>query len=168
MTIEELRTIGKFDFPQSMEAFYETQIAAAEKACLDFIGAENGTVAEFFEPGGKTYALTHQPVQSVQSVEVGGRALTSSEYRYESRASKVVLKVTASEEVKVSYSCSFQEDNLFKVCVAMVIRNMDAQRLHAGVKQASFAEGGQETYYDGFLTGPVMTALASYQKGHVL
>lgn len=168
MTLEELKTIGKFEFPATMNDFYTSAIEAATKACMSFIGAETGAVTEFFEGGGRTYALTHHPVSGIVSVSVGGNVLGSGAYRYESRSSKVVLKTQAGGEVEIAYTCAFAEDIHFKTCVAMVVRNMDQQRIHAGVKQASFAEGGQETYDDDFIPTSVMKALSMYQKGHVL
>lgn len=172
MTLDQLKVRGQLNFPELLNSYYQSLLDAAEDMCLQECGIETGNVVEYFNGGVRSFALTYGPVSSVTSVEVNGTVLDSTAWRLDSRAAMVViLSGTAAgvDNVKVTYSCAFQESELFMQAVAMTVQQMAKLQSSKQVGVVSRStEGGTEQLDQKMLPDAVKTALNKFKRGFIL
>ena len=172
MTLAELKVRGQLSFPQTLDAYYQSLLDAAEDACLAECGIDNGTATEYFDGGHRAYLLSYGPVSSITSVEIDGTLLGQANYRLEGRGSKLVILTETAMGVgnlKVVYSCGFTETELFKHAVAMTVQQM--AKLQSSKQVAVInrtTEGGTEQLDQNLIPLAAKTALNKYKRGLIL
>lgn len=172
MTLAELKVRGQISFPSTLDTFYQALLDAAEDMCLQECGIETGNVTEYFNGGVRSFALTHGPVSTVTSVEVNGSLLENTAWRFDQRAAMLVIMSGTSagvDNVKVVYTCSFTESELFKQAVTMTVQQMAKleSSKQVGVVSRS-TEGGTEQLDQSMLPEAVKTALNKFKRGFML
>ena len=172
MTLAELKLRGQLSFPETLDTYYQSLLDAAEEMCLQECSIVSGSVTEYFNGGSRAFALNYGPVSSVSSVEVGGKLLAAGDFRLDSRAGKLTIMdgtPAGVENVKVVYSCSFTESELFKQAVAMTVQQMAKLQSSKQVGVVSrTTDGGTEQLDQKMLPDAVKTALNKFKRGFAI
>ena len=172
MTLAQLKVRGQISFPETLNAYYQALLDAAEDMCLQECGIETGNVTEYFNGGVRSFALTHGPVSGITSVEVDGTTLQSTAWRLDTRASMLVVNngtPAGVDNVKVVYACAFTENELFMQAVAMTVQQMaklESSKLVGVISRST--EGGTEQMDQKMLPDAVKTALNKFKRGLML
>ena len=146
LTLDDLRKIYGFSFPESQNDAYQAILATAEEEVLAYAEIEQGDIEEHFPAGDSGYVLTHTPVLEVRSVKVDG---TEVSFRYEKRAGYVVPSSSSGSEVVVSYSCGWKEGEVpetIRTAIAFTMQHL--MKLSSGKLlgiNSRSTEGGTET-----------------------
>ncbi len=127
VTVEDLKSTYGFSVSEKSKSEYEAYLLTAEEECLAYAGLEIGEFDEYLEGnGGRFYCLTHKPVLSIDSVTVDG---TSVSYRYEKRASRLILGEQAKEgaEIIVSVTLGWEDGKApssLKSAIALTVQHL--------------------------------------------
>ena len=172
MTLAQLKVRGALTFPDTLNAYYQALLDSAEEACLAYCGIESGNVTEYFNGGVRGFALTHGPVSTIASVEVNGIQLAVGSYRLEARAAKLVISGGTSpgvDNVKVVYTCSFTESELFMQAIALTVQQLAKleSAKQAGITNRT-TEGGTEQIEQNVPPLAAKTALNKFMRGFML
>lgn len=173
MTLDQLKVRGSLTFPETLNAYYQSLLDAAEDMCLQDCGiSASGSVTEYLDGGARAYVLKYGPVSGVTSVTVDDDELGSGDYRLETRTGKLtILDGTPKglDNVVVEYTCSFTESELFMQAIAMTVQQMAKLQSskQVGVTSRS-TEGGTEQLDQKMLPEAVRTALNKFKRGFVV
>ncbi len=178
LTTSDLKTYYGFAFPAAQDAMYERMIAAAERACLEYLGMdsfETQAIVQYFDcvKGQGRYVLS-APVSSVTGVwlDIGrsfDAALAPADYMVDMKTGVLTLYDPAKADgvlaLKVSYSVGWAAvpDDV-RYCVAMTVQYMAkvSQTSQSGVVSRS-TDGGTESMDQNVVPLPVQKHLAKYR-----
>jgi len=127
VTVDDLRSKYGFTFSEKADAEYEALLATAEEECLSYAGLEIGNIDEYIEGnGGKIYCLSHKPIVEITSVSIDEKPIS---FRYEARASKIVLSSSApvGSEIVISMKLGWAEGNepaSLKTAIALTAQHL--------------------------------------------
>lgn len=127
VTVDDLKSTYGFSVTDKIRGEYEAMLETAEEECLSYAGLEVGELNEYFEgDGGRILCLTHKPIISIDSVTVDG---IPSSYRFESRASKLVLSSAAREgsEIIVTMQLGWKDGkapSTIRTAIALTVQHL--------------------------------------------
>ena len=169
VTLDDLRKLYGFSFPQSQDEAYTALLATAEEEVLAYAEIEQGDVEEHFPGGDSGYVLTHTPVLVVKSVKVDG---AEAAYRYERRANFIKVSSSSGSEVVVSYACGWKEGEVpetIRTAIAFTAQHLF--KLSSGKLlgiTARTTEGGTETIEQSTPPLAVQKMLERYRRNRAL
>ncbi len=169
LTCDDLRTKYGFHFNKEQDAYFESMILAAQRACAAYMDLDSLSAivlcTEDFElsEGQRVLVLTGSPFRSVESVTLDGE---ESNFSVSSRGGTVYLPEHSATKAVVKYYVGWAQapqDVLY--CVAMTVQHMSRMANASLVgKTSQSTDGGSESYEQSVCPLAVRTYLDRYRN----